>query len=64
MSAGISTQVLTFSCVHLKIVVGTDELGSISDAYSLIKVHSKHHGMDDLIYLPNRVSSQKKGKAI
>jgi len=65
MSAGISTQVLTFlSCVHLKIVVGTDELGSISDAYSLIKVHSKHHDMDDLIYLPNRVSSPKEGKKL
>ena len=65
MSAGISTQVLTFlSCVHLKIVVGTNELGSISDAYSLIKVHSKHHGLGDLIYLPNRVSSSKAGKKL
>jgi len=65
MSAGISTQVLTFlSCVHLKIVVGTDELGSISDAYSLIKVLSKQYGIENLIYLPNRVSSSKAGKKL
>ena len=65
MSAGISTQVLTFlSCVHLKIVVGTDELGSISDAYSLIKVLSKQHGIENVIYLPNRVSSSKAGKKL
>lgn len=65
MSAGISAQVLTFlSCVHLKIVVGTNELGSISDAYSLIKVHSKHQNMEGLVYLPNRVSSSKAGKKL
>jgi flagellar biosynthesis protein FlhG len=63
MSAGISAQVLTFlSCVHLKIVVGTDELGSISDAYAIIKMLYNKYKTENIIYLPNKVSSLKAGK--
>jgi len=65
MSAGVSAQVLTFlSCVHLKIIVGTDELGSVSDAYAIIKMLCKKYNGDNLIYLPNRVASPRAGKKL
>ena len=65
MSAGISAQVLTFlSCVHLRIIVGTDELGSISDAYAIIKMLCKKYSLENIIYLPNRVSSPRAGKKL
>ena len=65
MSAGISQQVLSFmSSVQLRIIIGTEDLSSISDAYAIIKVLSKQHQVNDVVYLPNRTSSPAAGKKL
>lgn len=65
MSAGISSQVIAFmASVQLKIVIGTDELSSVSDAYGIIKVLSMKKVLTDLVYIPNRVSSPANGKKL
>jgi len=65
MSAGITSQVIAFmASVQLKIIVGTDELSSISDAYGIIKVLSMKQILSDLVYIPNRVSSPITGKKL
>jgi len=63
VSAGINSCVLDFlSACHHKIIIGTNEPSSVSDAYSLAKVLYKKHEINNLIYLPNKVRTENDGK--
>ena len=61
-AAGISQSVLSFleGC-QLRVVVGTNELSSIADAYGLIKVMVRDYGLNDFFYLPNFMESERQG---
>jgi len=61
-AAGISQSVLSFleGC-QLRVVVGTNELSSIADAYGLIKVMVHDYGLNDFFYLPNFMESERQG---
>jgi flagellar biosynthesis protein FlhG len=60
--AGISQSVLSFleGC-QLRVVVGTNELSSIADAYGLIKVMVNDYGLNDFFYLPNLIENERQG---
>lgn len=61
-AAGISPSVLTFleGC-QLRVVVGTNEMSSIADAYGLIKVMVSDLGLSDFFFLPNLVDNERQG---
>jgi flagellar biosynthesis protein FlhG len=61
-AAGISQSVLSFleGC-QLRVVVGTNELSSIADAYGLIKVMVNDYGLNDFFYLPNLIENERQG---
>ncbi len=64
-AAGISPSVLTFlQGSQLRMVVGTKELTSIADAYSLLKVMVNDYKLDNLIYVPNMVESEREGRVL
>jgi len=64
-AAGISPSVLAFlQGSHLRVIVGTKELTSIADAYSLLKVMINDYGLDNLIYVPNMVANERQGRAL
>lgn len=61
-AAGISDSVVTFSrAAQEVIVVVRDEPTSITDAYALIKLLSREHGVRRLRVLANMVHSQQEG---
>jgi flagellar biosynthesis protein FlhG len=61
-AAGISQSVLSFleGC-QIRVVVGTNELSSIADAYGLMKVMVGNLGLNDIFYLPNMVENERQG---
>jgi flagellar biosynthesis protein FlhG len=64
-AAGISPSVLSFlQGSQLRVIVGTKELTSIADAYSLLKVMINDYSLDNLIYVPNMVESEREGRAL
>ena len=65
VAAGINYSVLDFlsACSH-KIVVGTSEPSSVSDAYALIKLLYLKYGIDNISYLPNKVKTPIEGSQI
>lgn len=64
-AAGISGDVLTFSrAAQDLIVVLNNEPASVADAYALIKVLSKQHGLKRFHLLPNMVRDAREGQAL
>ena len=64
-AAGISNSVISFTKAAQEIVVVVcDEPASITDAYSLIKVLSKEHGVKNFQILPNMVKDLEHGKKL
>lgn len=65
IAAGISSTVTSFSraCQEI-IVVVCDEPASITDAYALIKVLNREHGIKRFQILCNRVSDNKQGQKL
>lgn len=64
-AAGISDMVTSFiSAVHEVIVVVCDEPTSITDAYALIKVANKDHGLRRFRVLCNMVRSEQEAEAV
>lgn len=64
-AAGVSSSVLAF--LHgsqIRVVVGTTELSSIADAYALIKIMVNDYNINQFIYLPNLVDSEKQGRSL
>lgn len=65
LPAGIAGDVLTFSQAAQEVlVVLSNEPASITDAYALIKVLSRNHGVRRFKVLPNMVRDQKEGEAL
>ncbi|MBU2842943.1 MinD/ParA family protein [Acidithiobacillus thiooxidans] len=65
LPAGIAGDLLTFSQAAQNIlVVVSNEPASITDAYALIKVLSRNHGVRRFKVLPNMVRDQKEGDAL
>jgi flagellar biosynthesis protein FlhG len=64
-AAGISDSVITFTqAAHEVIVVVANEPASITDAYALIKVLSRDHGVRRVELLANMVRSQAEGREL
>jgi len=64
-AAGIAPSVLAFlQGSQFRVIVGTKDLTSITDAYSLLKVMINDYGLDNLIYVPNMVASERHGRAL
>jgi len=63
--AGISSNVIYFNlAAQERIVVVTPEATSITDAYALIKVMFKQHGIKNFILLMNMVKSEKEALSV
>jgi flagellar biosynthesis protein FlhG len=64
-AAGLSDSVLTFSqAAHHVLVVVCDEPASITDAYALIKVLSREHGVQRFQVLANQTRQSGEGPAL
>ena len=64
-AAGISNSVINFTKSAQEIfVVVCDEPASITDAYSLIKVLNKEHGVNSFQVLPNMVKDAEHGRKL
>ncbi len=64
-AAGISESVIAFSRASQDVlVVVCDEPASITDAYALIKLLSRDHGVERFRILANRVSSNAEGREL
>jgi flagellar biosynthesis protein FlhG len=64
-AAGLSDSVLTFSrAAHHVLVVVCDEPASITDAYGLIKVLSREHGVERFQILANQTRRSGEGPAL
>lgn len=64
-AAGLSPSVTTFSkAAHHVLVVVCDEPASITDAYGLIKVLSREHGVGRFAVLANQVTSPGQGREL
>lgn len=64
-AAGLSDSVLTFSqAAHHVLVVVCDEPASITDAYGLIKVLSREHGVQRFQILANQTRQSGEGAAL
>lgn len=62
-AAGISDSVITFSrAAHEVVVVVCDEPTSITDAYALIKVMNRNHGVHNFRVVTNMVANFMEGK--
>lgn len=65
LAAGIAGDVLTFSrAAQDVIVIVSNEPASITDAYALIKVLSRDHGVKRFRVLPNMVRDQHEGQLL
>ena len=61
-AAGISGSVLYFlKAAHQVVIIATDEPSSITDAYALIKVLKKEHGISNLFFIAIMVDSANQG---
>jgi flagellar biosynthesis protein FlhG len=64
-AAGLSDSVLTFSqAAHHVLIVVCDEPASITDAYALIKVLSREHGVQRFQVLANQTRQSGEGVAL
>lgn len=64
-AAGISQSVISFTKAAQEIVVVVcDEPASLTDAYSLIKILNKEHGVKSFQVLPNMVKNIEHGKKL
>lgn len=64
-AAGISDMVLSFvKAVQDVVVVVCDEPSSITDAYALMKILSKEHGIVNFKIVANMVKNQQQGKEL
>ena len=65
IAAGADHSVLNFlsACQH-QIVVGTNEPSSVADAYALIKLLKVGIGIEDIVFIPNRVQTLLEGKTL
>jgi flagellar biosynthesis protein FlhG len=64
-AAGITQDVISFTCAAKDvIVVACDEPASITDAYALIKVLSRDHGVDHFHILANMVRNAQEGREL
>ncbi|MBA1149513.1 MinD/ParA family protein [Ectothiorhodospiraceae bacterium WFHF3C12] len=64
-AAGISDSVMSFARASREvIVVAVDEPSSITDAYALIKVLNRDHGVQRFNMVANRVSSAQHGQSL
>lgn len=64
-AAGISESVITFIKASQEVIlVVCDEPTSITDAYALIKVLSREHGVDHFRILTNMVTNDKQGREL
>ena len=64
-AAGLSDSVLTFSqAAHHVLIVVCDEPASITDAYALIKVLSREHGVQRFQILANQTRRAGEGPAL
>jgi flagellar biosynthesis protein FlhG len=64
-AAGISDSVVTFArASHEVIVVVCDEPASLTDAYALIKVLHRHHGVDRFHILANMTGNAHEGRQL
>lgn len=64
-AAGISDSVITFMhATPIRLIVLRDEPSSIADAYGMIKVLVRQHGLQDIYLVPNMVDSQAAGAAL
>ncbi len=64
-AAGISDTVVSFSCAAQEvIVVVCDEPASITDAYALIKLLNREHGVSRFRILANMVRSAQEGREL
>jgi flagellar biosynthesis protein FlhG len=65
IAAGVSDSVISFSrAAHDVVVVVCDEPASITDAYALVKVLSREHGLGRFQILANMVRSEAEGQAL
>ena len=65
IAAGADHSVLNFlSACHHQIVVGTNEPSSVADAYALIKLLKVGIGIEDIVFIPNRVQTHLEGKTL
>lgn len=65
IAAGVSDSVISFSrAAHDVIVVVCDEPASITDAYALVKVLSREHGLARFQILANMVGSEAEGQML
>ena len=65
IAAGADHSVLNFlsACQH-QLVVGTNEPSSVADAYALIKLLKVGIGIEDIVFIPNRVQTLLEGKTL
>jgi flagellar biosynthesis protein FlhG len=64
-AAGISDSVVTFArAAHEVLVVVCDEPASITDAYAMIKILHREHGVDRFRVLANMVQSAQEGSEL
>jgi flagellar biosynthesis protein FlhG len=64
-AAGISADVMTFArAAHEVVVVVCDEPASLTDAYALIKVLNRHHGVGRFHVLANMTGSAYEGREL
>ena len=65
ISAGADRSVLNFlSACHHPMVIGTSEPSSVADAYALIKLLKLGIGIEEIIFIPNRVQTKVDGKTL
>lgn len=65
IAAGVSESVISFTnAAHEVVVVVCDEPASITDAYALIKVLSREHGIQRFQILANMARSEEEGRVL
>jgi len=65
IAAGISESVITFTrAAHEVVVVVCDEPASLTDAYALIKVLNRYHGVDRFHILANMTGNAHEGRQL
>lgn len=64
-AAGLSDSVLSLlKASDIRLVIGTDEPASITDAYGLLKTLNKLKVMSSLFFIPNKSSTPQAGKIL
>ncbi|MGD2112505.1 MAG: MinD/ParA family protein [Gammaproteobacteria bacterium] len=65
IAAGLNESVITFTrAAHEVVVVVCDEPASLTDAYALIKVLNRHHGVDRFHILANMIGNAHEGRQL